>query len=71
MSTTGTLQPAAGALPTGWRFVLDVQPQSARQAWHARLCGADGAWLDFDAPIELLRYLVQLGVQANPPGRLK
>lgn len=71
MSTTGPLRLADGTPPVAWRFVLDVQPQSAQQAWHARLCGADGAWLDFDAPIELLRYLVQLGAQANPPGRLK
>jgi len=51
--------------------VLDVQPQSAQRAWHARLHGEDGSCLDFDAPIELLRHLVQLGSVASPPGRLK
>jgi hypothetical protein len=63
--------PASGTLPGAWRFVLDVQPQSPQQPWHARLHVDGGNWLDFHAPIELLRHLVQLGAHAPPPGRLK
>jgi hypothetical protein len=63
--------PGATAEPVAWRFVLTVQPQTAHGDWHARLYSEDGTGLDFDAPIELLRHLAQLGSRTPPPGRLK
>lgn len=71
MSSPDPLPHAPGLPPVAWRFVLTVQPQSAQQAWHAQLRGEDGAGLDFDTPIELLRHLAQLGTHTPPPGRLK
>ena len=71
MSNPDPLSPAPGSPPVTWRFVLTVQAQSARQAWHAHLRSEDGARLDFDTPIELLRHLAQLGADTPPPGRLK
>jgi len=57
--------------PAPQRFELTVQPASALQAWHARLCSADGEHFEFASPIELLRHLAQLGEHQPPPGHLR
>jgi hypothetical protein len=47
-------------LPTQ-HFSLDVQPESLEQAWHAWLRPVPGdTALEFDAPLDLLRYLIRL-----------
>lgn len=52
-------------------YLLTVRPDTALHAWQARLVADDGSRIDFDAPIELLRHLAQLGNPSWAPARLK
>jgi hypothetical protein len=53
------------------RFALEVQPGSLTQPWHARLIDPKGGAHEFDAPIDLLRYLAALDTRPHPPAGLK
>jgi hypothetical protein len=67
-SAAGLVPPADGGAQ---RFALEVQPGSLAHPWHARLINPDGSAHEFEAPIELLRYLAALDTRPGPPAGLK
>jgi len=56
---------------TARRFALDVQPERLLQPWHAWLRDSQGATLEFETPLDLLRHLLSLNEQAPPSGGLR
>ena len=47
------------APPPLQHFALDVRPESLQQPWHAWLLNSEGQTIEFETPLELLRYLLR------------
>ena len=52
-------------------FSLRVWPASTGSAWRAEMCDRDGVRTAFTTPLELLRFLADLGGQEADSGGLR